>query len=102
MNCEVCGNELVGVFSDFYMEVECVNCGAPHQMKEPSGAPEGQEYPHIKLSKDFIPIFREYWTTFNRRCRIGMHFGPSKEIIDEVKHLVNWLRATHPKFAGED
>ncbi|MBA7652767.1 hypothetical protein ES703_60606 [subsurface metagenome] len=101
MSCEVCGNELSTVMSDFHNEAECIYCGAPHQIGRYSGAPEGQEYPYITLSKDFIPIFREYWTTFNRRCRIGMHLGPPTEIVTEVKHLVNWLRATHPKYAGE-
>jgi len=101
MICEVCGNELTVSWSDFHGEAECIFCGAPHQMKDYSGAPEDEEYPYIKLNEDFIPIFREYWTTFNHRCRIGMYVSPSREIREEVKHLVNWLRATHPTFAGE-
>jgi len=99
MICEICENEFHGGnWSDFHGEQECMYCGNPIQVKDYHGAPEDEVYPHTKLNKDFIPIFKEYWNTFHRRCRLGTYMGTPPEVREQLKHFTKWLKEIHPEW----
>lgn len=98
-NCLICGNELTGPLTDFYFEIVCWTCGAPYQMRKPSGGDPDLEYPHIKLHPKFIPVFKEYWETTKKPTRLGMWLGKQPiGVVEEIKALKEWITANKPNW----
>ena len=100
VKCEVCDEDFVGTWTDFYGEATCWNCGVPYQILEPSGAEPGGTYPHIKIKAEWIPIFREYWQKTRRRNRHGFFVTHSDRagVVEEGKAFNDWLRTNHPEL----
>jgi len=100
MKCEVCDNEFVGTWTDFYGEQTCLTCGAPYQLLEPSGAKPGLTYPCCCLKDEFIPILREYYQETKRRVRLGTFLLPDDYpgLLEERKAFREWLQLKHAEW----
>jgi len=78
-----------------------MTCGAPYQIKDFHGAPPELEYPYLDLDEKFVPIFREYWKTTRKRCRLGLWMGKPPDVIAEQKFFKGWLEENHPEWKTE-
>lgn len=98
--CEVCEQDFVGSWTDFFGEATCNNCGASYQIREPSGAEPNQKYPHICITEQWIPIFKEYWQKTHKRHREGMFLLPNDYpgLLEEQQHFREWLKESHPEL----
>ena len=101
LKCEICGEELRCTWTDFHGEGTCNTCGAPYQLKEYSGAPPDQKYPHITgLKPEFIPIFKEHWEKTRRKVRLGRYVIPAdySGVAEERAEFDEWLKNNHPEW----
>ena len=98
--CEVCGNDFLGQWTDYYGESTCINCGTPYQVLEPYGAEPGIAYPHINIDVKLIPIFKEYWEETHSIHREGSLFGNYGQ-VPKQKEFRKWLKAKHPEVLEE-
>lgn len=97
--CYVCGKENISFqWSDYSGEAMCTRCGAPHQLKwgTDEQIKEGK-YPYTNLTKDFIPVAREYWKEKGTFACYGSMLGKRKG-MDE---LYSWLEEKHPELLSE-
>jgi hypothetical protein len=97
MICEVCGDN-VFAWADLHGQVVCMTCGAPYQIKAFRGASPDRKYPYCTLNKEFMLVFKEYWTTTKQRCRLGTYIGILKDVVEERKKFEDWLKQNHPNW----
>jgi len=98
MICEICGETFYGSWTDFHGQMTCMTCGAPYQMKDYSGAPPDAKYPYLDLADEFKPIFKEYWDTTKKRCRLGLWLGKPRDVVEEQIPFKDWLEEKHPEW----
>ena len=101
--CDVCGDEKPTYsWSDFYGEGLCCQCGAPFQLKAPSGDNPDQEYPYCKIDDKWLPVFRRYWQETQRyNGSAGMFFVETPPHIRESRRLFHhWLEEHSDEFAA--
>ena len=101
-NCEICGETLIVTWTDFYGQATCVNCGAPYQLLEPSGATKGLTYPYLDLNSEFKEVFKEYYQQTKKCCRIGTYVEHRSGLREEHENFKKWLKQYHPKFLAKE
>ena len=98
--CEVCEQNFVGAWTDFFGEATCIQCGTPYQIREPSGAKPNQKYPQINIDKKWISVFKEYWQETRKRHREGTYLLPIDYpgLSEEGQQFRTWLQENHPEL----
>lgn len=97
--CEICGSQFRGQWTDLFGEATCSVCGVPYQILEPSGAKEGQTYPHINVKQKWIWLFKEYWENTRKKCRHGTYLLPHDYpgVLEERRDFDDWVKENHPE-----
>lgn len=98
--CEICGNEFHGAWTDFHGQATCNVCGTPYQLKAYSGAKPDEKFPRIDIKREWIWLFKEYWDETQRKFRHGMYIIPRDYpgVTEEHKAFNEWVKEKHPEL----
>lgn len=94
-HCEVCERNLVGNWTDLNGEIECMSCGAPHQiLRDPKGC---------NLNEEFIPIVREYFNETGSACGLGCYCGTRPlRVQEQYDGFLAWMKVRHPELLTQN
>ncbi len=97
--CEICCDTLFCRWTDYHGEGVCETCGTPYQLI--NGTEEQKKennYPYLKLKKEWIPIVKEYWDKTQQFVFHGTSMSETTGLIEFWK----WVEDNHPEMMKED
>ncbi len=105
MICEICNEELTSTWTDTSCVCQCVRCGTAYRTVHfDKHRKRVDKPPEIQLQKDWIFIYRQYYTENKKPVRNGFNVpGSPRDFVsnDDQQTLYDWVEKNHPEMLKE-
>jgi len=91
--CLICDSDWQVRWTDFHGEAVCITCGAPYQLRQPSGG-DYKSFPALKIKENWIPICKDYWN----KTRKFVFGGKSFSEFTGLQEFDDWIKQNHPEM----